>query len=122
MKFQVIRGTAFGLSSMFSRLGSVSAPLLMYLTPPLTPDDSPLMRLPMAAYGACMIIAAVLCLWLWPETAWINVVDSLEEGEAAASSYNPWTAWCCFGCKEPRNDRNSFQHGVEKEKEDNVIN
>ncbi len=87
---------------MFGRLGSAAAPLLMYLAPTSAPEDSPLTRLPMAAYGAFMVLAAVACLWLWPETAWIGISDSLEEGEAAASSYNPWTAPCYIFCGKKR--------------------
>lgn len=115
-----MRGTALSFSSTFGRLGAIAAPLLLYLTPPSTPDDSILTRLPLAAYGVFMILAAVSCLWLWPETTWTAIPDSLEEGEAAASSHNPWIS-CCY-CKSSSSLKLKVEEKDAKESENMLDN
>ena len=85
-----MRTTALGLSSTFSRVGAVAAPLLMYLGSSDDDDDdtsssSIRSRLPLAAYGVFMAAAAAAALWLWPETAAAALPDTMEEGERAAT-------------------------------------
>ncbi len=89
---QVMRTTSLGLCSTSARVGSMAAPLLMYLSPSSS-DPRPAL----ASYGACMAAAALACVWLWPETARAALPDTMEEGEAAAAGINPWTDWCRCG-------------------------
>ncbi|XP_054752660.2 organic cation transporter protein-like [Lytechinus pictus] len=68
-----IRGVAIGNCSMFSRVASISAPLVLILAKYWDP-------LPLVIYGSLSVIAALSALAL-PETRGRKLPETLEEGE-----------------------------------------
>ncbi len=49
--------------------------------------------LPLFIYGALAFAAAVLGVWVWPETARLNLPNSMEEAERTAMTRNSWLFW-----------------------------
>ncbi len=49
--------------------------------------------LPLFIYGALAFAAAVLGVWVWPETARLNLPNSMEEAERVAMTRNSWLFW-----------------------------
>ncbi|XP_030850133.1 organic cation transporter protein-like [Strongylocentrotus purpuratus] len=68
-----IRGVAIGSCSMFSRVATISAPLVLILAKYWDP-------LPLVIYGSLSVIASLSALAL-PETRGKKLPETLEEGE-----------------------------------------
>eukprot|EP00057_Strongylocentrotus_purpuratus_P021880 XP_011676354.1 PREDICTED: organic cation transporter protein [Strongylocentrotus purpuratus] len=68
-----IRGVAIGNCSMFARIASIVAPLILLLSKYWAP-------LPLVIYGSMAVIAALSALAL-PETRGKKLPETLEEGE-----------------------------------------
>ena len=49
--------------------------------------------MPLFVYGAFAFAAMVLGVWVWPETAWLNLPNSMEEAERVAMTRNTWLFW-----------------------------
>ena len=39
------------------------------------------------------LAAMILGVWVWPETARLNLPNSMEEAERVAMTRNPWLFW-----------------------------
>ncbi len=86
-----LRTTALGLSSAGARVGSLLSPFIAML-------DSINPVLPLGIYGAVVLVASIVTIFLWPETKRTSLPETLEEAERIAATKNRWTNCSC--CRE----------------------
>ena len=83
----ILRTTALGTASAGARVGSLSSPAIAML-------DSVSPVLPLVIYGAIVLMAGIVSLWLWPETKTKHLPETLEDAEKVAATNNPWLKCC----------------------------
>jgi len=79
----VLRTTGLGTASAAARIGSSLSPFVAMLD-----EINPV--LPLTIYGIIVLSAAILSLWIWPETNKMKMTETLEEAEQIAKTLNPW--------------------------------
>ena len=82
-----LRTTALGTASAAGRLGVLTSPFIAML-------GSENSVLPIIIYGMVVLAAAVVSLWLWPETNRRQMTETIEEAEKVASTQNQWLKCC----------------------------
>ena len=91
------RTSALGMASAGARFGSLCSPLIAMLD-----VVHPIM--PLVVYGSIVLVAGILSIWLWPETAHLRFTHTMEEAEKLAVSSNSWLT-CCRKQRARANDK-----------------
>ena len=77
------RTQALSMASSCNKFGAIVSPFVAML---VVFND----MLPFAVYGAILMTAGILSLWIWPETSKLKIPDTLEEAKNLANSKNSW--------------------------------
>ncbi len=83
-----IRTTTLSSSSAAARIGAITFPLLASALGSLASGTASL-----ALFGGFMTGAAIVSVWLWPETLNTKLPDTMKESEDFSETRNTWLRW-----------------------------